>query len=494
MNLQFGKKSIPYLRTIKNGVESREQTQEVRLTDGMPDIGYVLSCWGQVLIRGKEWHTGGIAVNGGVMAWVLYMPDDGSQPQCVETWLPFQMKWDFEAPTQDGAICVQPSIVSVDARSTSARKIMVRACIDVLAQAKIKDTAEIGIPEDLPENICILQNTYPMMLPAEGGEKPFSLEEVMELQFDTAQINKILYYNLSTKVTEQKLLTDKLIFRGIATLKMLYMEPDGKLCSWTGDVPFSQYAELDQDYTEHAESSVCVVVTNLELDKTNEGKLVLKAGLLGQYTIFDRINVTVVEDAYSLKHKLRLQTENLNLPAVLDTVTETVRVQHPVGDGSWLPADVEFYPALPRMYRDETGIGGDLSGVFHVLGCTDDSQLNGVTFQWSDSWNLPVDPGVKTEIQLQSGRAGVDNGNATAELHLTVRLLADQNMSAVTGLELYEDAIAVTDRPSLILRRKGELSLWELAKMAGSTVEAIECANDLLQEPAPDKMLLIPVF
>lgn len=481
------------MRTITNAVENKEQTQEVRLSDGMPDIGHVLSCWGQVLIRGKEWRTDGIVVNGGVMAWVLYAPDDGSKPQCLETWLPFQMKWDFDKPAQDGSICVQPSLASIDARSTSARKIMVRASVDVLAQASVRDTVDLYLPDEIPKDICILKNTYPMMLASEGGEKTFTLEEIPEQQ-PAAELDRILYYNLHADVTDQKLLTDKLIFRGVATLRMLYQDPDGKLCQWKEEIPFSQYAELDRDYTDYAESAVCVVITNLELEKNGEGKLRLKAGLLGQYTIYEKSDVTVVEDAYSLKHKVLLQTETLNLPAVLDAVTETIHAQQPMEEVAGIPADAVFCPALPRLYRDDNGVGGELSGTFYILNYDAEDLLRSAVRPWSENWSLPADPNVKTDMQFRAESVDVGGGNMETEIHLLVRLLADRDITVITGLEIGEDMETDPNRPSLIVCKKGDDTLWQLAKTAGSTVEAIQRANALTQEPDAEKMLLIPVF
>ena len=69
MEVQFTKMVYPCLQTLTSGVQTQEQTQDVRLPDGMPDIGRILACWGQPLIRGKEWHSTGMAVSGGVLAW-----------------------------------------------------------------------------------------------------------------------------------------------------------------------------------------------------------------------------------------------------------------------------------------------------------------------------------------------------------------------------------------------------------------------------------------
>ena len=63
----------------------------------------------------------------------------------------------------------------------------------------------------------------------------------------------------------------------------------------------------------------------------------------------------------------------------------------------------------------------------------------------------------------------------------------------VTALEPGQPKQPDPGRPSLILRRAGEESLWDLAKMSGSTVDAIRRANGLEAEPRPDQILLIPV-
>ena len=57
MELKFGKTTISCLDTVVQEVQNSEQTQEIKLTDGMPDIGHVLSAWGQTILRGKEWRA-----------------------------------------------------------------------------------------------------------------------------------------------------------------------------------------------------------------------------------------------------------------------------------------------------------------------------------------------------------------------------------------------------------------------------------------------------
>ena len=82
-----------------------------------------------------------------------------------------------------------------------------------------------------------------------------------------------------------------------------------------------------------------------------------------------------------------------------------------------------------------------------------------------------------------------------ARFQLQVQLTAFRKelMGSVVAVEMGETKEPAPDRPSLILRRVGEEGLWEVAKSAGSTVEAIQKANGLQEEPEPGRLLLIPV-
>ena len=491
MDLQFRKEPISYLRTVTNDIQTQEQTQEVRLPDGMPDIGHVIASWAQVVIRGKEWRGGSAGVNGGVMAWVLYAPEDGSEPQCVDTWLPFQMKTDVDGTLQDGTICAVPLLQNVDARSVSARKMMVRSSVSMLMCVQVRDKVEVGLPDDLPDDVCILKNMYPMMLAAEYGEKAFSIEESLELPAAMPAPEKLVYYKLYPEVTEQKIMTDKLVFRGVAKLHLLYMDARGQLHHWDGELPISQYSELSRDYTENASAVLQHVVTNLELVNGQDNKQVLKAGLLCQYVVYDRTEVSVVEDVYSPRRQISPHTEYLRLPAILDTMSETVPVRQGVENAV---LDAMFCPDMPRIYRDEDGISADLSGTFYALISDEEGRLQGTVQPWEERKALPADPNVMTEMALGHGAVTVAGSNLEVELPMTVRYLADQEMTVITGLELGELQESNPERPSLILCRRGEQSLWDIAKQTGSTVESIQQANGLTQEPDPDKMLLIPIL
>ena len=133
MQLEFSRKSIRCLGCAVQEVKNVEVTQEIRLPDGMPDIGRVLISWGQIMLRSKRWQAGTIELAGGVKIWSMYIPEDGTQVRTVENWLPFQLRWDANAAEKEGPVRMMPLLQFADSRGISARKMMVRAGVAVMA-------------------------------------------------------------------------------------------------------------------------------------------------------------------------------------------------------------------------------------------------------------------------------------------------------------------------------------------------------------------------
>lgn len=498
MEIQFHKTACPYLQQLKRELQYQEQTQEIRLADGMPDIGKVIGAWGQPLIRSKEWRSGGMGVSGGVMAWVLYEPEEGGQPQSVEAWLPFQLKWDLPDAERDGTIHAACLLKSVDARTTSARKLMVRASVGVMGEAFVPGQAQIPEAVQLPDDVQLLKRTYPVCLPAESGERHFELEEEITLQGSIPPVSRLIYYTVQPEITEQKVMASKVVFRGSVLLHVLYASEDGLLHSTNFDFPFSMYSELEKDYDEDAVTWINPIVTGLELDIDPEGKLRMKAGLAGQYVISARQMIQVVEDAYSPSRVVMPNTEQLCLPMILDDYNQTLHAEQTVDVQGKQEVDIAFYPDHPRLLHDVGSAEMEFLGHFQMLYYDEAGTLQSILPRWEETQSIPISENSRIEASvLPTGRpqGSLSGGNAAVRGDILVnsRTVGLQGINVVTGLELGEPLTKDPNRPSLLLRRFDKQSLWDLAKETGTTVEAIQAANRLQEEPAYNKVLLIPM-
>ena len=494
---QFEKRSISCLQTVKREAQSQEQTQELRISDGMPDIGRILGAWGQVILRGKEWQADGMAISGGTMVWVQYLPEDGGTPQCVESWLPFQMRWNFPSPQHDGTIVTQCFLRSVDARSLSSRKMMIRTNLTVLPWAMEAQEVPVFVPDEIPEDVQLKTMRYPMLLPVEAGEKAFSLEETVMLPPSMPKLEKLLCYQLQPQITEEKIMNDKVIFRGNGLLHILYLADDGGEYAWDFELPFTQYGELAAEYDDDGEVMILPCVTALELEHASD-QLTMKAGIVCQYRISSRQLVEVVEDAYSPRRSVIPNVQQLMLPGILEDTKQILHPQVTVSVDGMRMTDVQFIPQSVQTRLAGDMVNLEIPGQFQMLYYDMEGYLHTSTHRWEQTMPMAADDNCKVEaIVLSGGKAQGSfmggSGQMTADLHILLETTSESPIPMVNALELGELEEPNPDRPSAILRKCQGKSLWELAKQYGSTVNAIRDANPQA-ESQEEHILLIPVI
>ena len=497
MELQFEKKPCGFLRHCVREVREQEQTQEIRLPDGMPDIGAILGAWGQCVIRGKEWDGDSVSVSGGVMARVLYTAADTGDAHVVEAWLPVQIKCSKPQTARNGQIRCLWQIKAMDGRVLSARKMMVRANVSALLQAVEHCEEMLSQPPQPPEDVQLLVRSYPLQMNMEAGEKAFMLDEQLDLPRELPRPETIVSCTVMPQAHEQQVMGQKAVLRGSCPVHLVYLDGEGKLNSCDSVLPFSQIAELDSEFGQDATLDTMMAVSGLETELI-DGAVRVKCGLIAQYMVDCRVMVEAVEDAYSPLRQVDVQLQLIQLPAVLDQRQEQIGFECCIDEKAMMAVDVMVYPQQPTVRRAGELTEVVCSGQVQVLFYDENGMLRGRSGRWSREWELPV----SAEADVYGALWGC--GGAAAMLHadqlrisgeLTIQTctVARRGMPMVTGMEMGEKTMPDPARASLVLRRADGATLWELAKENGSTMEAIRKANDLNGDLTDDRMLLIPV-
>ena len=497
LELHFSKTGVPCLKTLKQDVQTQEQTQEVKLTDSFPDMGRVLGVWGQSVLRGKQWQAEESSVSCGAMVWILYAPEDGSYPRMVETWIPMELRWQISGTKQEGKLWTNCLLRSVDARMTGPRRLMVRANMAVKMQAYCPDKLEICQPEGVPGDVELLKKVHAVHLPVEAGEKAFQLDEELELPSACPKARTFLQTRLFPRIVDKRVMSDKVVFRGTAALQVLYQGEDEGIYGYDFEVPFSQYADLDGSYSEEARVMLMPQVTGLETDGDEEGRIRLKAGLTCQYVTTDLKEIPVVEDAYSPTRKVEPQVEALYLPAIESMDTQTVLLQHNLS-AEGMPVDVSVLCDQVRKQTLPEQIRLEIPAFGQILYCDPEGTLQSTTSRWEESiYTEPATAGEMDVNILPTGQCNValsENAmSVETNVILDTMVTAVKTVPMVTGLEVGQPMPKDPNRPSVILRRATADGLWEIAKKAGSSMAAIRKANGLQEEPEEGRMLLIPI-
>ena len=401
-----------------------------------------------------------------------------------------QQKWGLADSQREGIIRTGWQLHSVDARTLSVRKLMVRASVQVLAEVLEPMEVQLPLPGVTPEDVQVLRREYPAQVLREAGEKTFQLEDALALPTGAVVPEKLLYCRIVPALAEQKVVGSRAVFRGVARCHVLYMGVDGNLHNADSEMNFGQFEDLERSYEETAVLSTWLDVTSFE-PEIQDGQVRVKCGLTAQYTVHDRVMVDLVEDAYSPVRSVKINTQLQPLPTMLDRTRKIMQPEAEFVGGRMV--DAVLYAEHPSVHRAGDLTEMDFTGILQVLAYNDDGALEGSQLRWHERWELPVDQAAQIYPEVLSVSAPQNGGGRiTAQLEAQADAMAESIGYAVTGMELGEPIQPDPDRPSVILRR-AEGSLWELAKMTGSTVDAIRAANHLTQEPTDHSVLLIPI-
>lgn len=495
MELPFEKTESRFWQQKLYTPVTREETQELKLPESMPDIARVIAAWGQAVVRGKEWKNDHLSVSGGVMVWALYAGEDG-QVHKIESWLPFTVRVDHGHTGPDGVIRAECVLCSADARSLSARKLMLRAQVGLMVQTLVPRAAELMQPGELPEDIQVLERTYPMVLTREAGEQTFLCDEMLQLPQGSDGVESIVYCRLTPRVTEQKVLGSRAVFRGVGDVHLLCRGEGDQLLSMDLELPFAQYLDLDGDYDEGAEISNLLCVTSLE-PELGEGEVRVRCGLVSQYIINAPTVIRCLEDAYSPRRELELVRQEVTFPAWLDEQVRQVELEERL-TGEDVPLDAIFFPDLPLLTRQPGGAEVRLGGSFHALCRTENGMLVGKTVKSGQSITLQTSCDTIPCTWLRGGTAMRREGSGwmmEAKVDASLASVSTRPLDLVSGIRAGELRTPDPDRPSIIVRsRRSDESLWDIAKYCGSTVSAIQRLNKLEREPEENRLLLIPVI
>ena len=113
----------------------------------------------------------------------------------------------------------------------------------------------------------------------------------------------------------------------------------------------------------------------------------------------------------------------------------------------------------------------------------EEGQLQAANQKWESELSFPADDTVAVDalsgmpqLQLSPGSAGV---NVSVQIPVQMMSVTDQGLPMVTGVKVGENRTLSPDRPSLILRRAGEDSLWDIAKRYQTDESRIAALNHL---------------
>ena len=508
MELELKKSCLDAYEAAGSMNLTQEETAETIVPDYCPDIARIVKTEGRVYLHSRELRDGKAELSGTVRINVLYTPDGEKGLRTLDFAIPFTAESERGSFPQCHHLMAVTEIAALETRMLNPRKIFTRCKLLLRLTGYQKTQVVFCTDLEAEERLCVEKRQIQQhaVLLNEIAEKDFSFTDEMALSAGREGAAELLCTHVRPVVTDAKAVGNKLIFKGMFHLGVLYRTADGSCVSSDAQLPFSQVMET----AEGAEDAACEVrlqLTGADLQISGDdpdGRRIAVAIYFHATAFLHREqDIVLLEDLYSTSYNTAYDAAPLTLTTFSETMTrrQTVREVLEIGvvaesvlslaadcgavsvcregQSSVLRSNV----TIRALYLDEGGAALaaertvevschlDLPEEYTVTGeavCTED--LQGSIGERGIEVRFPVDFSIRTESRCKR--------------------------VCISAVRLDEEAPKDSAQtPSLVLRcLHSQENAWDLAKRYHTTIAAILAANQLEAETdiPRDRLLLIP--
>ena len=484
MELTFSQQTIRCLTQRQLALPCQEQTAEIQIPETQPELGRIVDSSAMVFVQSKSLEPDGVCVTGAIRACVLYLPPEGGALQSAALSIPFRVAKKLPVPDKS-QLFYWGWVSTLEPRFVNSRKLLLRA--GLCSELTLYSPAELSIPclTDPPRSLQCKTETLPLRLPLCAAERELQLADELLLGPDEPGIERLLKWSAEVELSDSSLIGSKAVCKGELRVRCLYETEDGELRVFHGSLPWSQYAELERE-AEDGFVSVQPILRRVELEtdgEPNSRRLLLNLTAELQIVLRAQVPVCLIRDAYDLSGTLEPVWQNLELQSLLDSAVSEPRLSAQLPPDCARVVDWTLFPAAPEE-DGQAELGLNL--LYYDAG----RELR------SDSrrWRLPVcekAAAAPRGVVTEAPGGAVQGGSLLLPLRAALSWYSDESLQTLAGGSV-SPGDGAGEWSLAVARAEG--ALWEIAKSWGSTVEALQLANELKTESLETAaQLLIPL-
>lgn len=482
--------------------KEHEEAIDVIVPDINPDVLSIVHATGSCSIREKQVGAGSVTVSGDIFIKVLYSTEE-DKLYSLSGQIPYNYNYEAAGAMAGDTAVVAVKVINAGAAALNPRKLTLKAEVGVDVRLFQPSALEIveGAAGAADEGINVRTAADSWAYLGAVPEKKIAFnEEIRLISGNVSDSDKLLRSDLTWVAEDVKVLTNKVMLRGNAVVRVITMpENGGGVMENTYKLPFSQIIESDGvDQEDRVEIDFQTLQFETQFVTRGENELYLYCNIFGCATVFveKQAQVTLLEDMYSTAYDMSFDTAEVyggtGQPATLQTDADgIIEVEVPA-------VKVLDYSVCPRARCTMDMISG--SFYFRVLYENQDGRV------CSAARRIDVETAGEALCAVGCVKAGADavsvGVDATGAIQISFRAVFEAQTLCKTPRKYIKSCRLDTDKPlgrardaSLVLRaaQDGE-SVWSIAKQYRTSPEAIVSANRLEGENdlAPGRLIIIP--
>ena len=501
MELELNRTHLTGYQNILDTTVFREETLEAIVSDANPDILRLVDTRGVAFLKGKTASDGRVALTGTARLAILYLPDGGTGLCRMEVNIPFHISLEDPGIKTGCMVTAVPRICSADTRTMNPRKVVTRVEIAVDVQVFSAHsqglctsvTAENGVIEQL-------KKTHQINCVTAVQDKQVSFENQLTIPTGRAAAEELVSNRVNLACHDQKIIGNKLILKGDATVQMLYRTVNGALDTADYTLPFSQILEVDSVATE-GKCRVEMALSEAEFLLGSDGRTVsVSLSMLIQVIVREEREMELLADAYSTGCRTKIDYEVCEYQTMHAEGIGRQPVREVIETGIQMKSVIDAYCQIGRLHQMRKGHELQLTAqvLATALCLTENDEYCAVSREVEVSCSVDVAEECMCPMLCHCTDVGVsptaDGVEVRFQINFPYLSLLGAKAEVVRDISLEAEEQEHQRKPSIVLRvmEDGE-RLWDVAKRYSTTIADIIKANNLENEqPGGGTLLLIP--
>ena len=493
---------------------SSEQPVDLELTlpDHCPDIERILKCRMEHGITSESITGNRLDIDGIISIRLYYLDSKKQTIRYYENNTPFSCSFELRRTADDAVSRVKIRNEYLNCRAVSPRRLDIHGAFSV--SACVYSSGNVSCTTDI-EGDDIRQKKHPETIGVlcGMGQQQFSVNEVLDPGAGKASPESILRSELSIALDDCRAIDDKIMLKGEATLKVLYITDiqSGAKDHMSFSVPISRVIDVP-GITETTVNDISVDVLNCDVSLlsayVSENTLItLDARLSAVVKAYSEKNIELTDDAYSTDHELQLSFGNIPVTRLIDNISSSGSVK------CSLNSDEEGITSVTDLWCDGLSYmtfvnDGKLTVKGKICFCMLAVNGKGVPFYTekaedflieSSSDEYPVKCDANTDITICSVSYRIADDNTVevkADLKMRAAVYSDTSHRTITGCTGLLDRKREKDTTAAITlyyADEGE-SVWDIARMYCTSPQDIMAENNIIDDVIQARgMILIPM-
>ncbi len=303
MEFQEPKKTLRVSKTECQAFEERSVDIDIVLPDYCPDVTTILKCTMKPVVTGAHQSGDRFMVDGNTVLRILYLTEDRQSLYCYEATQPFNVAFRSTNALHHNIEIKQDY---VNCRAISPRRMDIHGAFRVYLCSQ--GEGEIDVFSDPASRDVFCKTTSVCdIIPICEVSKAFLMDETIDLGVNA---ERLLYTDLVVHTSEHKVLTNKMIIKGVLGIKVVYTVQDQIQCSFE-EIPFSQIVDIEglQDSWEcRLHIHVGEYEAMMQQNDNGSSRVQINAKLIADVYCSRQESAEVVLDTYSSSYPLMCET------------------------------------------------------------------------------------------------------------------------------------------------------------------------------------------